>query len=435
MDSGAFARWYLDLGMAGLGLSVVAALVSLWAAWALVQRWRHRRAVEAFAAAETDEQLRGVLRGGSGPLAASVTLVGAPGGESWRAEELALECEDGRSVALSGPVAVVAGTRVRTSRGGTPRAGHHAADHVLSAWVRDRRAGAEAVVVSTVQAGDPVVVFGEVVSEAGDGERGYREPAVRWSMRGGGCGAIRVSAQRPAALRVRASTRAVLSVALVAAAAHWVSWWSVGRGWRQQCAALGAQARTAYVRSLQGDSSARRALAPVSDAHVCAIAARAPFGDDARPHLLELRAATTSDAHDWSSEAVDVLGAHDAIQWLVLHGHAAQAAALASDSAHHELAPVLQAAAGGDARSVEIRALVGADDWYAAMRLARGLGPTAPVTSRAASSAPGSEGILGGGIVRVQAPRPRHLPLPTAPVTPLTLSGRSSRTKGQSTAR
>lgn len=212
-------------------IAVIAGALAIAAVRRYHARWAQRatarelaaRAARTTAPVEGVTTIRGTLRGGG---AASISILHLRGARPYydeRAPKLWLDC-DGERIALDGPIRVVRGSRVVSTR---DRGSAVPEDElaVRSSAVLHRLT---AVTVS-VRDGDPVFVSAQLSPRAGSDALGYREASTAWAALPDGL-AIEVIAAEPAVrtmpLGTARSLVCGLAGAAIATAALWTAGWS-----------------------------------------------------------------------------------------------------------------------------------------------------------------------------------------------------------------
>lgn len=210
-------------------LAATAALAAIaLTRWA--RRWWERRATardvavraaRATAPVEGVATLRGTLRGGR---ASSVSLLYLRGRRPYydeRGPQLWLDC-DGQRVALVGPIRVIRGTRLVSTR---DRRSALPADEpaVRSTPVLHRLAA----LTTSVRDGDPVFITAQLAARPSGEATGYREATTEWTATPHGR-AIEIVAAVPAVRPVARGVRRMVAAGLAGGALAMAAMWAVG---------------------------------------------------------------------------------------------------------------------------------------------------------------------------------------------------------------
>ncbi len=215
--------------------------------------------------------VRGVLRGGTGSLASTLTIEAynistatpTTSTASWRAAKIELETAD-RKITLGGPLRVIAGARFVGTRRKLPALSPDGTAAVreqlpwLKAYVRSS-------LLQTLEAGDEIVIRGIPQPHAGQGETMGRDADIAWTLQGTDEEPLELVVTTPQAPRLPLGIGRAVIVLAIALGAGVAAKSMLGDHWVKECAA--------YVSSV--DPSLRTANTPVelTNDHPCVLAA------------------------------------------------------------------------------------------------------------------------------------------------------------------
>ncbi|HMG52085.1 MAG TPA: hypothetical protein VK601_01360, partial [Kofleriaceae bacterium] len=212
-------------------IAAIAAVLTIAIVRGLHARWERRstelelaaRSARTTGPIEGVATIRGTLRGGRARSVSLLHLRGRAPYYDERAPQLWLDC-DGQRVVLDGPIRVVRGTRVVSTR------------NRRSALPRDEIAVRSSPILHRLTArtvsvgdGDPVFVTARLAPRPGDTELGYREATTAWTAAPpGGAIAIEVVAASPVVRAMPLGAARTFATGLAGAALAIAVLWSGG---------------------------------------------------------------------------------------------------------------------------------------------------------------------------------------------------------------